>query len=599
VYLRTHCCGILLSTIVLMASTVSARKTQLPALNSPAPGPQVGGRRAITVADTIEMTRVAGDSHYSNVPIPLAYFSPDGKRFLVVLRKGTLDNNTNEYSLLLYQTAEAFHSPKPEILAQMYSRPTPPDIFNQDAIRRLHWLDDDTIAFIGDSAEQGAQVYTFNLKTRQLERRTQHTMHVLDYRMSADRTEVLFLSEETPTTYKPDGDLSKADVQQGGTPITSQMLNDILSGWRSYEVELFAQRRGAAEVKLSADKWSKEEKNETSKPPIEVTRAEDMNTPQKLYVADPKTGQKALLLDLNPQFSQLDMAKVEAVTWKGADGQEARGGLYFPLDYVSGKRYPLVIQTHGWFPDKVFMIDGPYSSGFAAQPLAARGVVVLQAHYAKGLPEVTATSKEAPGEMASYEGAIDYLDRRGLIDRDRVGILGFSRTLYHVAYALTHSKYHFAAAVLEDGVTESYLEYLTFPGVQREGPEIYGGPPFGETQASWINNSPNFNLDKVNTPVRVMEHGRVGALAQWEWFAGLKLLHKPVDMVVLPNAIGEHLLRKPWEQLLSQQGNLDWFCFWLKGEEDPDPAKKRQYERWRELKKQSEAQAFVRGTLEN
>jgi len=52
---------------------------------------------------------------------------------------------------------------------------------------------------------------------------------------------------------------------------------------------------------------------------------------------------------------------------------------------------------------------------------------------------------------------------------------------------------------------------------------------------------------------------------------------------VLPN--GEHLLVKPWERLASSETNADWFRFWLKGEEDPDPAKAEQYARWRELRK--------------
>jgi hypothetical protein len=41
--------------------------------------------------------------------------------------------------------------------------------------------------------------------------------------------------------------------------------------------------------------------------------------------------------------------------------------------------------------------------------------------------------------------------------------------------------------------------------------------------------------------------------------------------------------------MTSQQGNVDWFCFWLKGEEDPGPAKAEQYERWRELRKMQQA----------
>jgi hypothetical protein len=44
-----------------------------------------------------------------------------------------------------------------------------------------------------------------------------------------------------------------------------------------------------------------------------------------------------------------------------------------------------------------------------------------------------------------------------------------------------------------------------------------------------------------------------------------------------------HVPEKPWERRTSQQGAVDWFCFWLKSEEDPDPAKAEQYNRWRKL----------------
>jgi hypothetical protein len=55
----------------------------------------------------------------------------------------------------------------------------------------------------------------------------------------------------------------------------------------------------------------------------------------------------------------------------------------------------------------------------------------------------------------------------------------------------------------------------------------------------------------------------------------------PVDMIVLPHAI--HLLVKPWERLVSQQGNVDWFSFWLENKEDASPGKVDQYARWRQL----------------
>jgi hypothetical protein len=44
------------------------------------------------------------------------------------------------------------------------------------------------------------------------------------------------------------------------------------------------------------------------------------------------------------------------------------------------------------------------------------------------------------------------------------------------------------------------------------------------------------------------------------------------------------MLQKPWDRMVSQQGNVDWFAFWLKGEEDPDASKSEQYARWRRLR---------------
>jgi hypothetical protein len=183
--------------------------------------------------------------------------------------------------------------------------------------------------------------------------------------------------------------------------------------------------------------------------------------------------------------------------------------------------------------------------------------------------------------MAVYEGAIDYLDQRGLIDRNRVGIIGFSRTVFHVAYALTHSKYRFAAASLADGVDGSYLNYLLWPS--SDSVRVNGGPPFGSSLGLWLKNSPGFNLDKVNAPVRLEYYDHAYFLAGWHLFSGLSLLGKPVDFLWLPD--GYHMLIKPWERLTSQQGTVDWFTFWLSGHEDTDPTKAERYLRWRELRK--------------
>jgi dipeptidyl aminopeptidase/acylaminoacyl peptidase len=318
---------------------------------------------------------------------------------------------------------------------------------------------------------------------------------------------------------------------------------------------------------------------------IAITLEEDMNAPPKLFVRDVHTGQKSLLLDLNPQFKDLKFGPVQNVTFAATDGHKVSAGLYLPPDYVAGKRYPLVIQTHGWDPER-FWIDGVYSSGSAAQPLVGRGIVVLQVDEGGTI----GTAGEYREKASAYEGAIDYLDRSGVVDRDRVGIVGFSRTGLGVEYALTHSKYHFTAATLADHSDGGYFAYLSrLPGwgwTSLDSEAINGGLPFGDHLVSWMRESPGFNLTKVRTPVREEAYSAFSLPGAWEWFAGLSRLSKPVELIYIPD--GDHVLVKPWERMVSQQGNVDWFSFWLQGYEDPNPDKADQYKRWRQLRKMEE-----------
>jgi hypothetical protein len=59
-------------------------------------------------------------------------------------------------------------------------------------------------------------------------------------------------------------------------------------------------------------------------------------------------------------------------------------------------------------------------------------------------------------------------------------------------------------------------------------------------------------------------------------------------MIWLKKENAPHILVKPHERYISQQSAVDWYDFWLNGHEDPDPAKRDQYTRWRELRKQAQ-----------
>jgi dipeptidyl aminopeptidase/acylaminoacyl peptidase len=315
----------------------------------------------------------------------------------------------------------------------------------------------------------------------------------------------------------------------------------------------------------------------------EIVLDENMNESPRILAIDNGTGRKSLLLDLNPQFQALALARVEEVAWKTSHNQEVRAGLYWPVDYVVGKKYPLVIQTHGWSADR-FWIDGPWTTAFSAQALANKGFFVLQVSDPDR--HLVDTPKEVTAAMAVYDSAVDFVDRKGFVDTARVGITGFSRTYLYVTYALTHSKHHFAAADITDGVDYGYMQYMEFsnfyPVWADELDRLNGSPPFGKGLLKWLKASPAFLMDAITTPLRIQTLGPASLLGDWHWFSGLTRLGKPVEMIYIPE--GTHILEKPWDRMISQQGNVDWFCFWLKGEEDADPNKTEQYVRWRNLR---------------
>lgn len=67
----------------------------------------------------------------------------------------------------------------------------------------------------------------------------------------------------------------------------------------------------------------------------------------------------------------------------------------------------------------------------------------------------------------------------------------------------------------------------------------------------------------------------------------LSLRHRVAALLLLDEL---HTINQPVHRYEIYERNLDWFRFWLQGEQDPDPAKAEQYKRWRELRKMQELQ---------
>lgn len=68
----------------------------------------------------------------------------------------------------------------------------------------------------------------------------------------------------------------------------------------------------------------------------------------------------------------------------------------------------------------------------------------------------------------------------------------------------------------------------------------------------------------------------------WSLYAPLRDQGKPVELQYIRS--GQHNFTKPLAVLAHDEMIVDWFDFWLDGQEDPDPGKSSQYARWRSLR---------------
>lgn len=325
---------------------------------------------------------------------------------------------------------------------------------------------------------------------------------------------------------------------------------------------------------------------ESPGPEFSIDVHESVNEPPVLTATDANGVESKRIWDPNPLFNKIKYGQASVYKWRDEAGHEWTGGLVKPPDYIDGRRYPLVIQTHGFNPHE-FLTDGYSATANAARPLASRGIVVLQ------IGEITTDALGTPREPAEngregYVAAIEKLASEGLVDSRRVGIIGFSRTGWYVLDSLIHEPKYFVAATLAESTYESFGEYVLnadYTGTQRAKgiAEGIGSEPFGAGIKQWISDSPGFNTDKIQVPVLFEADNPPFLIYSWDIYAALRLQRKPVELLYFRN--GEHVLTKPLERLASQEITVDWYDFWLNRHEDPDPAKAEQYARWRELRK--------------
>lgn len=321
--------------------------------------------------------------------------------------------------------------------------------------------------------------------------------------------------------------------------------------------------------------------------PLEFSVKEGINNPPVLEAIDPMTLKRRVVLNPNPQLADKELGSVSPYEWEDGHGRHIKGGLLKPIGFVSGHRYPLVIQTHGFDPDQFYRV-GASDTANAGRALAGRGMVVLQVEEPHEPFSGTWQDGQENGTNV-YLAAIDKLAAESLIDPHKVGITGYSYTGYTVSTAIARAPDRFAAAVVsnaDNGSLDDYYQYVDIPPdiMTIAGNRDAGVKPYGAGLQTWLARAPGFSVDKIQAPVLISAGDPYHLMSLWPLYAPLRDQGKPVDLQYIRT--GRHNLTKPLQRLAHEEMLVDWFDFWLNHHEAPDPSKAVQYARWTKLRNQ-------------
>ncbi len=239
-----------------------------------------------------------------------------------------------------------------------------------------------------------------------------------------------------------------------------------------------------------------------------------------------------VITQANPQQTEFNWGSAEIFSWIDHEGRELRGLLIKPADFDSTRQYPLMVNFYERSSEGVFRHRTPVPgrSSINYPHYSSRGYVIFNPDvlYREGYPGESAYNCVMSG--------ISSLLMRGYIDKERIGLQGHSWGGYQAAYLATKTDL-FAAIESGAPVVNMFSAYGGIrwgSGLSRQFQYEHtqsriGGTPW-QYPLRYLENSPLFTTDKVNTPVLILHNDEDGAVPWYqgiEWFTALRRLGKP------------------------------------------------------------------------
>jgi dipeptidyl aminopeptidase/acylaminoacyl peptidase len=271
--------------------------------------------------------------------------------------------------------------------------------------------------------------------------------------------------------------------------------------------------------------------------------------------------------DLAAQIATWPKHTREVVRWKSQDGAEIEGVLHKPADFQAGRRYPLLVVIHGG-PTGISR-PVPYGSVsfYPIDAFLSKGALILEPNYrgSAGYGEKFRSLNVRNlgiGDAWDVLSGIDALVQQGLVDRERVGSMGWSQGGYISAFLTTRHADRFKAISVGAGISD-WMTYYVNTDIHPFTRQYLKATPWDDPKI-YADTSPMTYIKQARTPT-LIQHGsddaRVPIPNAFQLYQGLRDQNVPVQLSIF-KGFG-HGLTKPKANRAAMQQNLDWFTRYI------------------------------------
>lgn len=287
-----------------------------------------------------------------------------------------------------------------------------------------------------------------------------------------------------------------------------------------------------------------------------------------LFVADSRLRSPRQVTATNPFQADFAWGRAELVEYTSEAGRRLQGALLYPANHDPSRRYPMIVYTYEILSSRIHAYQAPSErSYYNFTAWTQEGYFVL-------LPDIVYRARD-PGVSAieAVRPAVATVVEMGLVDADRVGLIGHSWGGYQAVYLPTRIDI-FAASVAGAPLTD----FVSFMGAfhwNQGFPETGHWEtgqgrmevPYWEDPEAHHRNSPIHKVQDMKTPL-LMACGDDDGVVDWdqctEFYNFARRAGK--QMVLLVYEGEDHGFQKKPNQVDYHRRILEWFGHYLKGE---------------------------------